>query len=57
MNKAWQQRDWVQRPTNFQMGINIFIYAAGKANLRNKLKTPLVADVKVSPIAIRNNRT
>jgi hypothetical protein len=50
LNKAWQQRDWVQRPVNFQMGINIFIYAAGKANLRNKLKTPLVPEPSVTPI-------
>jgi hypothetical protein len=50
INKPWQQSDWVERPVSFQMGINIFIYAAGKANLRNKLKTPLVPDVDVRPI-------
>jgi hypothetical protein len=50
LNKAWQQDDFVQKPVNFQMGINIFIYAAGKANLRNKLKTPLVPEAEVTPI-------
>ena len=50
LNKAWQQSDWVNHPVSFQMGINIFIYAAGKANLRNKLKTPLVPEPDVTPI-------
>jgi hypothetical protein len=50
LNKIWQQQDWQERPTDFQMGVNIFIYASGKANLRNKLKTPLVADAHVTPI-------
>jgi hypothetical protein len=50
LNRVWQQRDWSGHPVNFQMGVNIFIYAAGKANLNNKLKTPLVADVDVKPI-------
>jgi len=53
INKAWQQRDPVQHLSNFQMGINIFIYAAGKTNLRNKLKTPLVPDPQVTPVITR----
>ena len=50
INKTWQQRDWAEHPTTFQMGINIFIYAAGKANLRNKLKTTLVDEPSITPI-------
>jgi hypothetical protein len=50
LNKAWQQQDWVQRPNQFQMGINIFIYAAGKADLRNKLKTAYVREPTLRPI-------
>jgi hypothetical protein len=50
INKPWQLRDWTEHPADFQMGLNVFIYAAGKSNLRNKLKTPLVADANVTPI-------
>ena len=53
INKAWQQRDPVEHLSNFQMGINIFIYAAGKTNLRNKLKTPLVPEPTVTPVLTR----
>ena len=50
LNKAWQQRDFVGHPVPFQIGINIFIYAAGKTNLKNKLKTPYVPEPVVTPI-------
>jgi hypothetical protein len=50
LNKYWQLRDPVEKPVNFQTGINVFIYAAGKANLRNRLKTPVVPDPNVNPI-------
>jgi hypothetical protein len=51
LSKPWQLRDSKLYPASFQMGVNIFIYAAGKANLRNKLKTPYVPESKVTPIA------
>jgi hypothetical protein len=51
LNKVWQQNDWAEHPVNFQMGMNVFIYAAGKADLRNRLKTPLVPEPTVDPIA------
>jgi hypothetical protein len=50
LNKQWQLRDTVNRPVDFQMGVNIFIYAAGRANLRNRLKTPLVPEPQIAPI-------
>ena len=50
LNKVWQLRDTVMKPVDFQMGVNIFIYAAGRANLRNRLKTPLVPEPQVNPI-------
>ena len=50
LNRSWQQRDSTGRPAAFQMGVNIFIYAAGKADLRNKLTTPMVAEPQVAPI-------
>jgi hypothetical protein len=50
LTKTWQQRDWLDKPVNFQMGINIFLYAAGKSDLNNKLKTTLVSDTDVKPI-------
>jgi hypothetical protein len=50
LNKAWQTRDFAEHPNQFQMGMNIFIYAAGKANLRNKLKTPYVPEPDVKPV-------
>ncbi len=49
LNKGWQQQDWQQRPAAFQLGINLFIYAAGKANFQNKLKTPYVPEPAVVP--------
>jgi hypothetical protein len=50
LNKYWQLRDPLEKPINFQTGLNIFIYAAGKANLRNRLKTPVVPEPNVTPI-------
>jgi hypothetical protein len=49
--RAWELRDDKARAEVFHEGLNIFIYAAGKTNLRNKLKTPFVPEPDVSPIA------
>lgn len=51
LNKAWQLRDYKPHPAAFQMGVNIFIYATGKVNLRNKLHTTVVPEPQVNPIA------
>jgi hypothetical protein len=50
LNEAWQRGDWKEEPTAYELGLNVFIYATGKANFRNKLHTPLVAAPQVSPV-------
>jgi Domain of unknown function (DUF4159) len=50
LNKAWQLRDYKPHPADFQIGMNIFIYAAGKTNFRNKLRTTVVPDPQVTPV-------
>lgn len=50
LNRAWQTRDSKGRPNQFQIGLNTFIYAAGKVNFRNKLRTPYVPEPAVTPI-------
>src|SRR5439155_5284281 len=50
LNKAWQLRDWKPRPLPFQTGLNLFIYAAGKVNLRNKLHTSYVQESTIVPV-------
>ena len=47
----WQNRHPKVRPIPFQLGANIFVYATGKAPLRNRLDTPVLADVKDAPLA------
>jgi hypothetical protein len=42
INRAWEVRADQPHPEDFQLGLNTFIYAAGKTNFRNKLHTPLV---------------
>jgi hypothetical protein len=51
LNKAWQLRDWTTRPDQFKEGIDLFIYAAGKVNLKNKLRTAYVPEPHNKPIA------
>ena len=42
--RAWQVRDQkIKRPL-FNLGINLFLYAAGKRDLRNRLESPYVSD-------------
>lgn len=38
----WQQRKDKTKETTFQTGLNIFLYAAGKSDLRNRLTSPVV---------------
>jgi hypothetical protein len=39
LTTAWQVRDLTKRPS-FELPINLFIYASGKAELRNRLSSP-----------------
>jgi hypothetical protein len=42
--RVWQARDYkIKRPL-FQLGVNLFLYAAGKRDLRNRLESPYVSD-------------
>ncbi|HEV8378554.1 MAG TPA: DUF4159 domain-containing protein [Tepidisphaeraceae bacterium] len=43
LTTAWQVRDLTKRP-NFELAINLFVYATGKAELRNRLNSPYIAD-------------
>ena len=52
---AWQQRSDKTFRDNFRLGINLFCYAAGKIDLRNRLVTSYVPDPPLAtkpPIAI-----
>ncbi len=51
LNSVWQSRDWSPQPLPFELGLNVFIYAAGRVNMKNKLETPLVLDPQINPIA------
>ena len=37
ISMAWQQRMDKTRTTNFQLGLNLFLYASGKSDLRNRI--------------------
>jgi hypothetical protein len=41
---SWQLRDEQKNKPLFQLGVNLFIYAAGKRELRNRLSSPYVSD-------------
>jgi hypothetical protein len=53
LSTAWQVRDLTKR-ANFELGINLFVYASGKAELRNRLNSPYIAEVEGK--TIRNVR-
>lgn len=42
LGNAWQGRYDRVRPDDFRIGVNIFLYAAGKGALRNRLDSPIV---------------
>ncbi len=44
LNRAWQVNDAKGQPTPFDVGLNVFAYAAGKSNWRNKLDPAYVPD-------------
>jgi hypothetical protein len=51
LGRTWQLRDAVARPAPFQLGLNVFIYAAGRADFLNKLRTTYVPEPTVRPVA------
>ncbi len=48
MAGTWQLRDATHRE-NFELGVNIFVYAAGKPDLRNRLASPILAEPTARP--------
>src|SRR3712207_7627167 len=46
----WQQRDDKGHRSAFQLGINLFFYAAGKRDLRNRINENYVPPLKAAPI-------
>jgi hypothetical protein len=51
LSKSWQLRDNKNRPFPFEFGTNLFIYAAGKRDLRNHLNSTYIPAVQESPTA------
>ena len=46
---AWQSRDEGPGRAKFELGVNLFVYAAGKRDLRNRLDPTHVADTPGEP--------
>ena len=46
---AWQQRAEKTKRGEFELGVNLFIYAAGKADLRNRLASPYLPEPAEQP--------
>lgn len=42
LSMAWQARDDKRRANVFNLGLNLFVYATGKRDLRNRLDSPYV---------------
>jgi hypothetical protein len=51
LGAQWQNRLPKARPIPFQIGANVFVYATGKAALRNRLDTPIVPETPGDPLA------
>lgn len=49
--KYWQLRDDKHMPFPFEFGTDLFVYAAGKRDLRNRLESNYIPPVKVAPTA------
>jgi hypothetical protein len=59
LTKVWQARDAQHRPMPFELGTNLFVYAAGKRDLRNRLETtyiPPVAQPSVQTVPVARLR-
>ncbi len=49
--RAWQLRETVTHPVPFQVGLNVFIDAAGRSDFRNRLRAGYVPPPHVTPVA------
>jgi hypothetical protein len=47
--QSWQLRSEKSQRNAFELGVNLFIYAAGKADLRNRLSSSYIAPSKQEP--------
>lgn len=47
--KAWEVHDWRKNVPVYRLGVNLFIYAAGRRDLRNRLDTVYVPAPKADP--------
>jgi hypothetical protein len=50
--KAWQQRDSARFPDLFETGVNVFVYAAGKRNFRNRLDIGFMPETPGTPTSV-----
>jgi hypothetical protein len=50
-SKFWQLRDEKRTPLPFQFGTNLFVYAAGKRDLRNRLVSTYIPEITATPSA------
>jgi len=51
LSKSWQLRDNKNKPFPFEFGTNMFIYAAGKRELRNHLASTVLPQIAATPSA------
>jgi hypothetical protein len=54
--RAWQKRDEKTGKAEFELGVNLFVYAAGKRDLRYRLDSPYVPPpntVKADPVVAK----
>jgi hypothetical protein len=49
LSRYWELRDDKNRPAPFRFGTNLFIYAAGKRDLRNRLESSYIPPVDATP--------
>ena len=64
VSRYWQARDDKRHPNAFALGINLFEYASGKTDFRNRLVTtyvppaekPAVAAIKVAELVVGGDR-
>ena len=47
--RSWQLRDDKMHADRFNLGTNIFVYAAGKSDFRNRVASPFIADPPGEP--------
>ena len=47
---AWQRRDDKLQSDRFRLGVNVFVYASGKTDFRNRVASPYVPDPVGEPV-------